>query len=293
MAALNPIYCITLATRIGASYLLMCLFLLLLLFAPTFLIHYIGAFMPKKLLLFVSYVSVLYYTVISYNLMGYVILQYHEEIGYQVEADEYVEQGEAFKGETSPGKADRESAENVIGRAETLIKSGRTDDALFVMQHWLRTKGPEKTVSERYYNLLKITQKTPEMLSYAKAHLDVLTAADDKGAACAVYKECVAADPGFEPDPAALFKIGQWQLAGGDARSGAEILLRFLRVYKEHQLAPKACFVLARGFHERLKDPTRARKALGLLIQRYPGHDLTAHAQKYLAELNNQKVREA
>ncbi len=95
-AALNPVVCTRIATRIGASYLLMCIFLLLLLFAPGFILKLTSDAMPEKLLLFLSYAASLYYAIISYNLMGYVILQYHEEIGYEVDADQFTEQGEAF-----------------------------------------------------------------------------------------------------------------------------------------------------------------------------------------------------
>ncbi len=291
LSALNPIHSIKLATRIGASYLLMCLFLLLLLFAPGFLLKFAGGNMPERLLLFVTYAATLYYTVISYNLMGYVMLQRHEEIGYEVHADEFTEQGEAFKDEDSPTSKERESVETVIDRTETLIRAGRTDDAQWVMENWLRTKGPDKTVSERYYNLLKVTRKTPEMLSHAKAYLNILVEADKKDAACTVYKECISCDPGFAPSPEALFKVGQWQMDAGDPKSGAEALVRFLKTNKEHRLAPNACFVLARGFNEKMNNSARAEKLLKAIIQNLPYHDLAIHAQRYLDEMSKKKVQ--
>ena len=290
IAALNPVYCIMLATRIGAGYFLLCFFLLLLFFAPSYILHYAAGFMPKQLLAYISYASGLYYTVISYNLMGYVILQHHEEIGYKVDADELIEQKEAFKGEGAQAPKTGESAEAIIGRAESLIRAGRTDDALFVMETWMREKGPDKAVSDRMYNLLKVTRKTPEMLSHAGTHLDLLAEANERESAYKVYKECLACDPTFQPSPATLFKIGQWQLDGGDTRSGAEILVRFLKTHKQHPLVPNACFVLARGFREKMHDSMRAEKLLKTIIQKYPDHDLTAHARRYLAEMGKQKV---
>ena len=290
IAALNPVYCITLATRIGASYLLLCLFLLLLFFAPGFILKLAAGVMPKSLLAYVSYAAVLYYTVISYNLMGYVILQHHEEIGYKVDADEFIEQKEAFKGEESPAPKESESAEAIISRSETLIRAGRTDDALFVMESWMRKNGSDKTVSERFYNLLKVTKKTPELLAHAKTHLDLLTAENERDSALNVYTECLACDPEFEPGPEVLFKIGQWQIDTGDTRTGAETLVRFVKTHKGHQLVPNACFILARGLHEKMHDSARAEKLLKNVIQRYPHHDLTVHAQKYLAEMGKQKV---
>jgi hypothetical protein len=290
-AALNPISSITLATRIGGSYLLMCLFLLLLLFAPGYVLSYVGQAMAERLRLFVSNAATLYYMVISYNLMGYVILQYHEAIGYEVGIDDFVEQGEAFKDEDSPPPKERETAESIISRAETLIKAGRTDDALWVMDNWLRTKGPDKALSERYYNLLKITRKGPEMLSYAQKHLDLLAAAGEKDATCAVYKECISSDPEFTPNPEVLFKVGQWQIDTGDPRSGAETLVRFLKANKEHGLVPNAYFSLARCFHEKLNNSIRAEQILKSIIQKFPHHDLAVHAQRYHGEMTKVKVQ--
>jgi len=291
LAALNPVSSITLATRIGGSYLLMCLFLLLLLFAPGYVLSHVGGAMAQWLRLFVSYAASLYYTVICYNLMGYVILQYHEAIGYEVDVADLVEQGEAFKDADSPPPKERETAESVITRSETLIKTGRTDDALWVMENWLRTKGPDNDVSERYYNLLKITRKGPEMLSYAKKHLDLLAAVGEKNAACAVYKECMSCDPEFAPSPEVLFKVGQWQIDTDDPRSGAETLVRFLKANKDHGLVPNAYFSLARSLHEKLNNSARADQIMKNIIQKFPHHDLAVHAQRYLAEMSKVKVQ--
>jgi tetratricopeptide (TPR) repeat protein len=291
LTALNPFSYVTFATRIGVDYLLMCLFLLFLLVAPGTLLHYARGVLPLKALLFVSYASTLYYTIISYNLMGYVILQYHEQIGYEVDLGQFIEQGEAFKDANQPAPSQVESAETVISRSETLVRAGQIDDALWVMENWMRTKGVEKALSERYYNLLKITRRTDEMLSYSPKHLDLLAAADEKDAACAVYRECLSCDPEFAPAPQTLLKIGKWLIDAEDPQTGSKALLKFLKANMGHPLAPNACFFLAKALHEKLNNSAQAERLLKTVIEKYPHHDLAVHAERYLGAMKMESAQ--
>ncbi len=68
-------------------------------------------------------------------------------------------------------------------------------------------------------------------------------------------------------------------------------LVRFLKTNKEHRLAPNACFVLARGFNEKMNNSARAEKLLKAIIQNLPYHDLAIHAQRYLDEMSKKKVQ--
>jgi len=86
--AINPAAFVRLVFRIGWGYLLMYLFLLLLVGAPTFLSQFFVPLLPERLVLVLLGFAQSFYTIISYHLMGYVILQYHDRIGYKVDYED-------------------------------------------------------------------------------------------------------------------------------------------------------------------------------------------------------------
>ncbi|MFC1591501.1 hypothetical protein ACFL43_03145 [Thermodesulfobacteriota bacterium] len=73
--ALNPVKVSALISRIGNGYLIMWFFIFLLGGAPAVLSNYVLPILPSFLQLLVVGMAQKYYTIISYHLMGYVLLQ--------------------------------------------------------------------------------------------------------------------------------------------------------------------------------------------------------------------------
>jgi len=187
------------AIRIGWSYLVMYLFLIMLWGAPAVLWKYILSYFPTALYPFLLFSAKAYYTIIAYHLMGYVLFQYHEEIGYHVDLDD-----EEFESKPVPSENDPER--KFLEKVNMLIKDGRMEDAVFFIKS--ETKGNIKNpdLAERYYNLLKITQKIPEMLEHGKSYLELLSRKNNKEKLLEVYSELSGHD-GFVPIPV-TFVIG-------------------------------------------------------------------------------------
>jgi hypothetical protein len=289
--ALNPVTFVTIAFRIGWGYLLMYLFLALLLAAPAILADSVASFMSPVLRKFLFLAANQYYTIITYNLMGYVMLQYHSEIGYEVSAEDFVDQSPVLQREfASADETRQDPTEAILNQVNILIKDGRADDAAILMRDRLRGRSGDRVLCERYYNLLKITQRVPEMLTHGVDYLDLITAENDRSTGCEVYKECLALDPQFTPNPDALFKIGAWCMEDGDLKNGLNALVRFIKVNPHHALVPKAQFLFGKNVYEKLHNFDRAEKALKALVQKYPDHDITAHARKYLELMKRTKL---
>ena len=115
--ALNPVVFVGLTFRIGWAYFLMNFFLFLLASAPAYLAQYFTKFLPPDLQLMLFAFAKSFYTIVSYHLMGYVILQYSEKIGYQVDFED-------FKDPTAEGYESDETDTDAIVLSEVapLIK---------------------------------------------------------------------------------------------------------------------------------------------------------------------------
>ncbi|MDJ0814876.1 MAG: tetratricopeptide repeat protein [Desulfobacterales bacterium] len=281
LQAINPAVFVGLTFRIGWAYFLMYFFLFLLGSAPAFLAQYIIRFLPADVHPMLFSFAQNFYTIISYHLMGYVILQYHDRIGYQVDFEDFMDP--AAETYETP-KFDPDAA--ILGRAEPLIREGKLDEAIKLIQT-MTAETPISGIklSERYYNLLKMKKRRPELSEHAVRHLDLLTEGSEKRKAIAVFTECRMADPGFCPTAAALFKVAGWLNETGKTKAAIAVYNTIAKSYPDNPLVPKAYFRIAQIFHDRLMNREQAIKALDLLLRKYPDHDIIPQAESFLARL--------
>ncbi len=174
--ALNPVYFVGIIVRIGWPYFLQYLFLFFLLAAPATLF----AYLPPDILPFRGYIFLTlflkqFYALISYNLMGYVLLQYHKEIGYDVDYEYFIgrkDQKEKKKKET-PG-------DDLNKGLVVLIKQGKYEEAIQRLIPFVKIEKPEIEHSEKFLQLLKLCGDQEQALLYSLRHLDLLIGAGKK-----------------------------------------------------------------------------------------------------------------
>ena len=277
--AINPVNFTILAFRIGWGYLLMYFFLILLLLAPAAFGQYIKEYLPSSLHLLLVYFAKNFYTIISYHLMGYVVLQYHQEIGYQVDYEDFKDPAIIEPGSRSP-------ATEICNRINPLITEGGLDEAITIIEDMTREDGiSDLTLSERYFNLLKMKKRTSELLKHCVTHLHLLAEVNRKAEACEIYRFCLAKDNSFTPTPYTLFKLAGWLNEGGNSKEAINTYNRFTKAYPEDQLIPKAYFRAAQIFYDRFMDTSRARRILTGLIEKYPDHKIAIQAKNYLEHM--------
>jgi len=279
--ALNPVVFVGLAFRIGWAYLLMYFFLFLLACAPAYLLQFVIRFLPPELQPLLFGFAKSFYTIVSYHLMGYVILQYHEKIGYQVDYED-------FKDPTAenyePKKFDPDAA--VLREVAPLIQGGKLDEAIAVIKKTTRQQeicGVD--LSERYYNLLKMRKQTAELLKHGNRHLDILTGKNQKNKAIAVFAECRKMDVKFLPAAGTLFKLAGWLNETGKTKAAVAVYNLIVKSYPENPLVPKSYFRIAQIFHDRLMSTEKAKKVLSVIKKKYPDHDIMPHVENFLARL--------
>jgi len=274
--ALNPMVFGTIIFRIGSGYFLMYLFLLFLLGAPTALISQFGHLLPMPVALFLFFTAKNYYMVMSYNLMGYAMLQYHQEIGFEVDYEKFI--GQELAAPESP-------ADGLLTEVEVLVKEGNIDEAIAAIGRASREGFTELQVAERYYNLLKVKRATEELARHCPAYLELLVKEDKRGKACDIFRECKAFDKGFTPPPTTLYKLAEWLAWRPDPKDALYSLVKFVKTYPDHPLLPEVYFFLAKFLHTRMDNHAKAREILSYLTNRYPNHTISGSVQKYMQQL--------
>jgi tetratricopeptide (TPR) repeat protein len=278
--AINPMLFIPLAFRIGWGYLLMYFFLILLLSAPAALAQFAGNILPLGLTAFLLNLGSNYYTIISYHLMGYVILQYHKEIGYTIEFQDFRET-ETSEEEDSGGKNS-----GIVNQVNFMLKEGHHDEALALIQQEERQRGiTDPDLSEYYFKLLLMKNQVETLLAHGKRHLGILIQKNEKKKACETFLQCLEKDPKFLPEASILFKVGGWLNESGKSKEAIGVYNRLIKSFPDATLVPKTLFQAAKVYNDRLMNPGKAEKILTATIKKYPNHEFIPHIQSYLSQM--------
>lgn len=280
--AVNPMISLRIAFRIGSSYFLMALCSMALSAAPGTLMYFARPYLPAFVSTYLLMLLGCYYTIVIHHLMGYVILQHHDDIGYDVDLE-----GQNIS--CSPkGKSAKEDNRGLTNNLNVLIKEGKHSEAISLIQTETQGHITDLDLAERYYNLLKIAQKIPEMLEHAKNYLLMLIKAQKKDAYRMVYLECVAAEPSFNPQASTLFKVAASLSEVGNYQAALGAYNRFIQTSPDDPMVPKAYLMAAQVFYEKMLSPDKAIKTLKRLIKSFPDNEITPYAQKYLRRIEQQ-----
>jgi hypothetical protein len=276
--ALNPTLFIPVITRIGWPYLLMYLFLVFLLSGPATLFSYLPAdALPMQLRVFLALFCKQFYTLISYHLMGYVLLQFHNEIGYQVDYDFFMENrgGKKKRKPLSP-------VDELKNGLAVLLKMGRYQEAIQRLTPHIQSENPDPGLSDKFLQLLKMTGEQENASRYALRHFDLLVRSKKKRETLELFPEIEKADSG-SPSPESVFTAASWYQERNDFKKATAAYVYFLKQFKDHPLRPETYFNLARLLHERGNNSGKAKQILAAIVKHYPQHDLCGEARNYLA----------
>jgi len=279
IAAFNPVLFMTMALRIGWSYFLMFLFLVMLKLAPSFVYRYFLSYLPGAIQIFLIPMALIYYLFVAYHLMGYVLLQYHEEIGYDVdvEEDDLIADGTIQKQE---GKSE------ILNQVDILIQDGKTDEAIDLIKEEGGSLKNDVQLVERYYRLLNLKQQIPEMLEQAVPYLDMLLKQKAAPEICKVYRDCAAHDPAFLCSSPTLLKIASFLSNSGKPEEAVQVYSRFIKSNPKSNQVPRAYFLAASVIHEKLKNREKAIGILNAVIKNFPQHEIIPYVQRYLKQMN-------
>ncbi len=209
----------------------------------------------------------MYFTLIMYNMMGYVLYQYHEELGLDV----------AVK----PG-GNAEEVDSTAARIGQLVADGDANAALDLAYEDQRTNPTSIAAHDRYHKLLVRGGHDERALAHAKIFITVLLQQSQGRQAMTVLEAMLRKKRDFEP--ANLGEFLQLAQLAANSRQG-DIALHLLDAYLRRANAgdlPKGMLLKAKVLCEHLRQDEQARTLLIDMIAKHPAHPLTAEAQQYL-----------
>jgi hypothetical protein len=274
VSAVNPFMIVDTIKSIGMPYLVLYVFLLLLGSTHEVLSQFVASgggfwFLPVQIFLY------FYFTLVMYNMMGYVVFQYHEPLDFAVRMDVHESHGATAGRAATP-------APGLPTDVEVLIKEGRVEEAVDALGRKVAQSGADLDMRDRYHDLLKRAGQSDAMARHGREHLNLLLAAGKTARAAQVFVDCFAVDPEIRPnDPDRYYELTSVLAARGAAREAVALSRNFHKTFAGHRDIPRLYLLVAKVLTEQLNAEQQAARILDFLQASYAGHPLGAEIRQY------------
>lgn len=244
---------------------------------------FLGRQRPRLCLSVFGFTGVaMYFTMIAFNMLGYVLYQYHRPLGLEVD-----EPRARRAGRTEP----RDSEADQIA---SLIAAGQLDKALDIAYEAQRVDPENVTLQERYHKLLHLAGKNERLCSHASRFIALLLRRQMPGKALEVLRRCREKEAEFRPeDPTTILALAQAARSARESKFALEIVRAFDRVFPRHPLIPEVYSLSARILCEDMRQDATADRLFAAICERYPDHPCAAQAREYRSALARMQPAES
>lgn len=233
LEAMNPFAAIALMAAIGLPYGLLIVFMLIMMTSVGVLHEWIGAVFPAMSYLLQSIVSN-YYTVVMFHLMGYMLFQYQEQLGYSARSDEDDEGSQ------------RSEQERLTAKIEVMLKEGDYEQLVKLYYHAFKQYPNEPLFFDKFFDLLYACKKTALMEDYGLTYLEFLNRRKRFDKLTPTFKQILFVAPDYLPDsPIMRVHLATLLKQQGDSKLAVKLLNGMHKLYPEFSGLPDAYNLLA------------------------------------------------
>jgi tetratricopeptide (TPR) repeat protein len=279
--AFNPLIIGKLITKIGTPYFILCAFLILLLISSEVSFSLLSKIIPENYIWPGYFFVNMYFVLIMYNMMGYVIFQYHENLGYDIEVDLNNHQAT----DETIGESDKH--ESII-QAEILLKEGKIDLAIEKLSAAINNSPADFSIRAMLHKILKVTAKKQELALHTSGYIERLLIENKQAKAIDILFETRQLLPTYLPDKANI----RYELALLlNEQNYTDVALACVnnlhREFQNYAGIPKAYFLAAKIMCEKLGDDDKAITVINFVLNNYSGNELEPEMLSYIDMITN------
>ncbi len=279
--AINPIRLLEVIHRIGGAYFIMCLYILLLLVGAMEVTSLMIEYLPTSIYMPVGNYIVMYFILVMFNMMGYVIYQYHERLGYSIE-QEYSENGESgsWPHETEPA----------LREVEILFHEGKLDEVRKRLISMIQEHPGNLLYRERLHRLIQKSGDMEGLRNYSADYLVRLILEDRPSEAIRVFSDCYKLDKDFKfGNGRQRFLMAQLLNKNGQSRAALNLLTNLHVDLPGYDGVPDAYLLVAKILCESFNEDEKARQVLMFLKNKYPAHPRMQQVNEYMQIISGLK----
>ncbi|THB65033.1 MAG: hypothetical protein D6B27_09315, partial [Gammaproteobacteria bacterium] len=287
--SINPIALFILISKVFFSYLVLLALITLInggwatalyyfikgVFAPTLIITFI--------ITFVSLAATAYFYLVMFLMMGYIIYQFHEKLGYKVEVD-FDNTGE------SKTLAKRGKIDNDIQEINILIQEGMIEEAKSRLLEKVQKKPNNEKLHEQLHNMLLKLGEYEGMSRHARNYVVDLLKKERFLQAAKICDNCVRHDKKFNlSDPYHSITVAEKALDAGYYKTVVQLLNGFDKRFPSNTNMDKASFYLAKALCEGAGKDDLAKKILQNAMRAFPASKIMDEMKQYYAFISKLK----
>ncbi|WP_067262772.1 tol-pal system YbgF family protein [Methylovorus sp. MM2] len=279
LEALNPAKILFFIKTIGSPYLALCFILMSLSGSGEWLQEFFSESLDSWLVLPALYFISFYFALITYHMMGYVLYQYHEELGLTAAVS--FEKAEA---KLSPGK---KAIDPLVSKLTMLIANGQQEEAIDLLRESIRTQWQNNDLHERYHKLLLAADKPAAALHHAREFITKLVNEKRIFQALDLCEQCLELDPDFQPNDS--YQVHELATAANVAKRhklALNLMRRFDKRYPSHPQIPAIYLLSAQILCEHFRKYKEAMQILQALQTKFPEHPIATEAKQYMQVIN-------
>ncbi len=265
-AAVNPAQFGRIALEIGWPYLAVVGMVLLLSSAPGTVVGFVAQNMAFTGQIFVATAAQCFFLYVSMHLMGYLIYQYHDRVGFEPEA--------------LAGDDDDEWGP-ILAPLRQELDEGRYDDAADRL--WtLAREYPDHSIwlRQQRHKALKLTSKERDFVDNGGKLLGQLIDQNRLRDATEIYIDLTEHDSRLRPEREKDYEpLMAMLVQRGEYRRAVRMANGFHRDFPESSSVPPLYLELARVLWEYLDQPDKARQVAQFLVEKYPDHPAAKRAR--------------
>ncbi len=271
LGALNPMMWLQTVARIGWPYIVAALLCVLILYSEANAKALTLPFLPGPLAIVGHYFIAHYATIVTFHLLGYLVYQYRNELGFEIAA------------KPQPLARRRDRDQNVLDESERLAAEGNTAGAAQLLGEHIAERGGTDAVHKRYRKLLTLHDDTAALAKHSRDYLNVQIAHDRWRPALDFWAECRAADGKLWPsDPSQVLELVDKAHELGRPELALKFASGFSREHPTHLTVPAVHLGVAKALLGMGKRD-EARKLLEVTKAAYPKSKTVPAIEQFLA----------
>jgi tetratricopeptide (TPR) repeat protein len=233
LEAMNPFAALSLIGAIGLPYGLLMAFILIMMTSVGLLHEWIGQLFPAVSYVLQSMVSS-YYTLVAFHLMGYMLFQYQDQLGYSARIDEDEEQPK------------REAADRLAAQIQVLLKEGDYERVVTLYYQAFKQYPNDARFFDQFFELLYVCKKTALMADFGTSYLHFLNRKKRLDKLTPGFKQIRVIAPDFLPDsPALRLQLASLLKQQGDSALAVKLLNAMHKQYPDYAELPQAYYLLS------------------------------------------------
>ena len=278
--AFNPLLVVTVVRRIGLPYFIMFVLLYFLQIAQEQALVILVEFVEPPFSFVLFNFFVMYFMLMIFNMLGYILYQYHEELGFSIDVEAHEHEDTA--------KHEVVTVSPELRAIEILIQEGKTDEAVKQLENHVVNNPMDLEARDRLLKLLRLNGDMPRHKKHGQNYISYLFHENKATQAARVYQSCVEYDRTFRPAKAQeRVELAKFLRQNGKHKLALAILNNLHVDFPTYDGVPEAYLIVAQLLCEQFNEDTRAGQVLEFILKNYPNHSLNQEVRKYLEIVNN------